>query len=105
MERSLSGKVDPVLKCIINYKRTSTTLSPDLVCYPGKGANAEEKQESLQMADNFIDQMKYPRMKTQASRWLSGLGSCSITRRSWFYKAIYRWRMDYSPIPTASSKS
>uniref|UniRef100_A0A674PRT1 Macrophage-capping protein n=2 Tax=Takifugu rubripes TaxID=31033 RepID=A0A674PRT1_TAKRU len=33
--------------------------------WKGKGANAEEKQESLQMADNFIDQMKYPRMKTQ----------------------------------------
>lgn len=105
MERSLSGKVDPVLKCIINYKRTGTKLTPDVVRYPGKGANAEEKQESLQMADNFIDQMKYPRMKTQASRWISCLGSCSITRQSWFYKAVYRWRMDYSLIPTASSKS
>uniref|UniRef100_A0A3Q4BCK0 Macrophage-capping protein n=1 Tax=Mola mola TaxID=94237 RepID=A0A3Q4BCK0_MOLML len=29
------------------------------------GANAEEKQVALQIADNFIDQMKYPRMKTQ----------------------------------------
>lgn len=105
MERSLSGKVDPVLICIISYKRTSTTISPDVVRYPGKGANAQEKQESLQMADNFIDQMKYPRMKTQVSRWISGLGSCSITRRSWFYKDIYRWGMDYSPIPAASSKS
>lgn len=34
----------------------------------GNGANAEEKQVALQMADNFIDQMKYPRMKTQV--WL-----------------------------------
>ncbi len=33
----------------------------------GNGANAEEKQVALQMADNFIDQMKYPRMKTQVT--------------------------------------
>lgn len=33
--------------------------------WKGNGANAEEKQVALQMADNFIDQMKYPRMKTQ----------------------------------------
>lgn len=31
----------------------------------GNGANAEEKRVALQMADNFIEQMKYPRMKTQ----------------------------------------
>ena len=31
----------------------------------GNGANAEEKQVALQMADKFIDQMSYPRMKTQ----------------------------------------
>lgn len=34
--------------------------------YPsGNGANAEEKRVALQMADSFIEQMKYPRMKTQ----------------------------------------
>lgn len=33
--------------------------------WKGNRANAEEKQVALQMADNFIDQMKYPRMKTQ----------------------------------------
>ncbi|XP_034082283.1 capping protein (actin filament), gelsolin-like b isoform X1 [Gymnodraco acuticeps] len=32
--------------------------------WKGKGANAEEKQSALKMADNFIEQMKYPR-KTQ----------------------------------------
>ncbi|XP_068611975.1 macrophage-capping protein-like isoform X2 [Brachionichthys hirsutus] len=33
--------------------------------WKGKGANGEEKRVALQMADNFIDQMKYPRMKIQ----------------------------------------
>lgn len=33
--------------------------------WKGNGANAEEKQVALQMADNFIEQMNYPRMKTQ----------------------------------------
>lgn len=33
--------------------------------WKGKGANSEEKQVAQQMADKFIDQMKYPRMKTQ----------------------------------------
>ncbi|XP_034532517.1 capping protein (actin filament), gelsolin-like b isoform X2 [Notolabrus celidotus] len=33
--------------------------------WKGNGANAEEKQVALQMADNFIDQMQYNRMKTQ----------------------------------------
>uniref|UniRef100_A0A3Q1C4S1 Macrophage-capping protein n=1 Tax=Amphiprion ocellaris TaxID=80972 RepID=A0A3Q1C4S1_AMPOC len=33
--------------------------------WKGNGANAEEKRVALQMADNFIEQMKYPRMKTQ----------------------------------------
>lgn len=33
--------------------------------HSGNGANAEEKRMALQMADNFIDKMKYPRMKTQ----------------------------------------
>ncbi|XP_041842600.1 capping protein (actin filament), gelsolin-like b isoform X1 [Melanotaenia boesemani] len=33
--------------------------------WKGNGANAEEKREALQMADNFIKQMNYPRMKTQ----------------------------------------
>lgn len=33
--------------------------------WKGTGANNEEKQVALQMADNFIEQMKYPRMKTQ----------------------------------------
>ncbi|XP_028419544.1 capping protein (actin filament), gelsolin-like b isoform X3 [Perca flavescens] len=33
--------------------------------WKGNGANAEEKQVALQMADNFIEQMKYPKMKTQ----------------------------------------
>ncbi|KAJ8416664.1 hypothetical protein AAFF_G00325420 [Aldrovandia affinis] len=31
----------------------------------GSGANAEEKKEALTMADDFIQQMNYPRMKTQ----------------------------------------
>lgn len=78
----------------LNYKRIRVTLIPGVVRYAGKGANAEEKQVSLQMADNFIDQMKYLRMKTQASR---GLGSCSITSGPlWFNKAIYScgvWRI------------
>uniref|UniRef100_A0A673D138 Macrophage-capping protein n=1 Tax=Sphaeramia orbicularis TaxID=375764 RepID=A0A673D138_9TELE len=33
--------------------------------WKGNGANAEEKQAALKMADNFIEQMKYARMKTQ----------------------------------------
>ncbi|XP_028330817.1 capping protein (actin filament), gelsolin-like b isoform X1 [Gouania willdenowi] len=33
--------------------------------WKGKGANAEEKSAALQMADNFIQQMNYPKMKTQ----------------------------------------
>ncbi|XP_075906777.1 capping protein (actin filament), gelsolin-like b [Nelusetta ayraudi] len=33
--------------------------------WKGNGANAEEKQSALKMADKFIDQMNYPRMKTQ----------------------------------------
>ncbi|XP_068164183.1 macrophage-capping protein-like [Antennarius striatus] len=33
--------------------------------WKGRGANGEEKREALQMADSFIDQMQYPRMKTQ----------------------------------------
>ncbi|PWA28894.1 hypothetical protein CCH79_00012957 [Gambusia affinis] len=33
--------------------------------WKGHGANAEEKNAALQMADNFIEKMKYPRMKTQ----------------------------------------
>lgn len=31
----------------------------------GNGANADEKKVAIQMADNFIEQMHYPRMKTQ----------------------------------------
>ncbi|XP_012730232.1 capping protein (actin filament), gelsolin-like b [Fundulus heteroclitus] len=33
--------------------------------WKGHGANAQEKNAAMQMADSFIDQMKYPRMKTQ----------------------------------------
>lgn len=33
--------------------------------WKGNGANAEEKQMAFQTADKFIDQMSYPRMKTQ----------------------------------------
>ncbi|CAL8377588.1 unnamed protein product [Boreogadus saida] len=33
--------------------------------WKGSGANAEEKREALKMADNFIQQMNYDRMKTQ----------------------------------------
>uniref|UniRef100_A0AAZ1X033 Macrophage-capping protein n=1 Tax=Oreochromis aureus TaxID=47969 RepID=A0AAZ1X033_OREAU len=33
--------------------------------WKGNGANAEEKRVALQMADKFIEQMNYPRMKTQ----------------------------------------
>uniref|UniRef100_A0A3B4BFH5 Gelsolin-like domain-containing protein n=1 Tax=Periophthalmus magnuspinnatus TaxID=409849 RepID=A0A3B4BFH5_9GOBI len=33
--------------------------------WKGNGANAEEKRVALQIADNFIEQMNYPRMKTQ----------------------------------------
>ncbi|XP_061664835.1 capping protein (actin filament), gelsolin-like b [Syngnathoides biaculeatus] len=33
--------------------------------WKGAGANAKEKQAALQMADNFIQQMNYPKMKTQ----------------------------------------
>ncbi|XP_067117843.1 capping protein (actin filament), gelsolin-like b [Osmerus mordax] len=33
--------------------------------WKGTGANAEEKREALKMADDFIKQMNYPRMKTQ----------------------------------------
>lgn len=33
--------------------------------WKGKGANAEEKSAAMQMADNFIEKMNYPRMKTQ----------------------------------------
>lgn len=31
----------------------------------GSGANAEEKRAALKMADDFISQMNYPKMKTQ----------------------------------------
>ncbi|KAG9346345.1 hypothetical protein JZ751_006656 [Albula glossodonta] len=33
--------------------------------WKGSGANAEEKKEALKMADDFIQRMNYPRMKTQ----------------------------------------
>lgn len=33
--------------------------------WKGNGANCAEKQVALQMADGFIEQMNYPRMKTQ----------------------------------------
>ncbi|KAF7230319.1 capping protein (actin filament), gelsolin-like b isoform X1 [Nothobranchius furzeri] len=33
--------------------------------WKGNGANEEEKRAALQMADKFIEQMNYPRMKTQ----------------------------------------
>ncbi|XP_076017603.1 capping protein (actin filament), gelsolin-like b [Genypterus blacodes] len=33
--------------------------------WKGSGANTEEKKEALKMADNFIEQMNYARMKTQ----------------------------------------
>ncbi|XP_030629052.1 capping protein (actin filament), gelsolin-like b isoform X2 [Chanos chanos] len=33
--------------------------------WKGSGANAEEKREALKMADDFIEKMNYPRMKTQ----------------------------------------
>ncbi|XP_069026012.1 capping protein (actin filament), gelsolin-like b isoform X1 [Embiotoca jacksoni] len=33
--------------------------------WKGNGANAEEKKVAMEIADNFIEQMKYPRMKTQ----------------------------------------
>ncbi|XP_054608594.1 capping protein (actin filament), gelsolin-like b isoform X1 [Dunckerocampus dactyliophorus] len=33
--------------------------------WKGSGANAEEKDMALQMADNFIEKMTYPMMKTQ----------------------------------------
>lgn len=36
-----------------------------IIVWKGNGANTEEKQVALQMADNFIDQMQYNRMKTQ----------------------------------------
>ncbi|XP_017294447.1 capping protein (actin filament), gelsolin-like b isoform X1 [Kryptolebias marmoratus] len=36
-----------------------------IIVWKGNGANAEEKRAALQMADSFIEQMKYPRMKTQ----------------------------------------
>lgn len=39
----------------------------------GNGANAEEKQSALKMADAFIDQMNYPRMKTQVVPSLSAV--------------------------------
>lgn len=42
-----------------------TLIKPVTDSPSGNGANAEEKQVALQMADDFIDQMKYPRMKTQ----------------------------------------
>uniref|UniRef100_A0AAY4AQM3 Macrophage-capping protein n=1 Tax=Denticeps clupeoides TaxID=299321 RepID=A0AAY4AQM3_9TELE len=33
--------------------------------WKGSGANAEEKREALKMADDFIQKMNYPKMKTQ----------------------------------------
>ncbi|XP_036428245.1 capping protein (actin filament), gelsolin-like b [Colossoma macropomum] len=33
--------------------------------WKGSGANADEKKEALKMADDFIQKMNYPRMKTQ----------------------------------------
>lgn len=41
--------------------------------HSGNGANAEEKQSALKMADAFIDQMNYPRMKTQVVPSLSAV--------------------------------
>ncbi|KAJ8342978.1 hypothetical protein SKAU_G00329060 [Synaphobranchus kaupii] len=35
--------------------------------WKGSGANPEEKKEALKMADNFIERMNYPRMKTQVN--------------------------------------
>ncbi|XP_063043256.1 capping protein (actin filament), gelsolin-like b isoform X1 [Engraulis encrasicolus] len=39
--------------------------SGKIFVWKGSGANAEEKREALRMADDFIQQMNYPRMKTQ----------------------------------------
>ncbi|KAI5610559.1 capping protein (actin filament), gelsolin-like b [Silurus asotus] len=33
--------------------------------WKGSGANAEEKKAALKVADDFIEKMNYPRMKTQ----------------------------------------
>lgn len=41
-------------------------IYPDVMWWSGNGANSEEKQVAQQMADKFIEQMKYPR-QTQAS--------------------------------------
>ncbi|KAM4611308.1 capping protein (actin filament), gelsolin-like b isoform 1-T1 [Polymixia lowei] len=35
-----------------------------ILVWKGSGANAEEKREALKMADNFIQQMNYPKAKT-----------------------------------------
>lgn len=34
----------------------------------GREANAEEKRAALKMADDFISQMNYPKMKTQVCK-------------------------------------
>uniref|UniRef100_A0A674EEB9 Capping protein (actin filament), gelsolin-like b n=1 Tax=Salmo trutta TaxID=8032 RepID=A0A674EEB9_SALTR len=44
---------------------TDNGANGKIFVWKGMGANAEEKREALKMADDFIQQMNYPRMKTQ----------------------------------------
>lgn len=55
----------------------------------GNGANAEEKNSALKMADTFIDQMKYPRMKTQVVWWK--LTPSDVFATCWYWLCC-RWR-------------
>lgn len=78
----------------------------------GNGANAEEKQVAFQMADSFIDQMKYPRMKTQASgaepRARGGPPGLVMEARRWRTKFVCfcRWRScPRGRRPSSSSSS
>lgn len=54
----------------------------------GNGANAEEKQVAMQMADSFIDQMNYPRMKTQVLPKYNSTSATRIKLRSYMLTYI-----------------
>ena len=63
-----------------------TSIMPVLTWFTdwpsGNGANAQEKDVAIHMADTFIDQMKYPRMKTQVRMRSCSHTSCKMILQS-----------------------
>lgn len=55
----------PAKDCARCRRNTNNQSNNGHCSLSGNGANAEEKRVALQMADSFIEQMNYPKMKTQ----------------------------------------